>query len=159
MWALLIPLPKVPPLVLAAKVIGDHNDHHALYDMTCWILDGLGQANLHVVSVASDGTEVERVYQNLLIKKADSHIQYMITLPHDLPDIQPLKFVIPVLNGFQFMVVQDSNHCRKTGRNNLFSGARLLVLGNYTASYELIHNIAEEPGSPLYMTDITKGNK
>ncbi|KAF7776802.1 hypothetical protein Agabi119p4_5195 [Agaricus bisporus var. burnettii] len=51
---------------------------------------------------------------------------------------------------------QDSKHALKTIRNNLFSGSRLLVLGNHVASYSHIHQAAHTPGSPLYHRDVEK---
>jgi hypothetical protein len=53
-------------------------------------------------------------------------------------------------------MVQDSKHALKTFRNNLFSGSRLLVLGNHTASYSHIHQIAHAAKSPLYHRDVEK---
>lgn len=53
-------------------------------------------------------------------------------------------------------MIQDSKHALKTFRNNLFSGARLLALGNFTAIYNHIHEIAMEDGTPLYKCDVEK---
>ena len=53
-------------------------------------------------------------------------------------------------------MVQDSKHALKTLRNNLFSGAQLLVLGNYPAMYLHILHIAQGNGTPLYSRDVTK---
>lgn len=53
-------------------------------------------------------------------------------------------------------MIQDSKHALKTFRNNLFSGARLLALGNFTAIYNHIREIATEDGTPLYKRDVEK---
>ena len=55
-------------------------------------------------------------------------------------------------------MVQDSKHALKTLQNNLFSRARLLVLGNYTAMYSQVRDIAfsDQPDSPLYHRDVEK---
>ena len=53
------------------------------------------------------------------------------------------------------VMIQDPKHLLKTFRNNLFSGARLLVLGNYTAMYLHAHAVAFEDG-PLYHRDVEK---
>ena len=52
--------------------------------------------------------------------------------------------------------MQDSKHGSKTYQNNLFSGARLLTLGNYTAIYAHICAIAFEDHTPLYHCDVEK---
>lgn len=66
------------------------------------------------------------------------------------------KLVIPVINGQPVCMLQDSKHALKTMRNNLFSGARLLVFGNYTATYSRIREIALEEDFPLYIRDVVK---
>jgi hypothetical protein len=53
-------------------------------------------------------------------------------------------------------MIQDSKHPLKTFRNNLFSGARLLVLGSYTAIYSRIREMAFADGSPLFHRDVEK---
>jgi hypothetical protein len=52
-------------------------------------------------------------------------------------------------------MIQDSKHGGKTYRNNAFSGARLLVLGNYVVMYSQFRAIAFEDG-PLYNRDVEK---
>ncbi|KAJ7728968.1 hypothetical protein DFH07DRAFT_695847, partial [Mycena maculata] len=53
-------------------------------------------------------------------------------------------------------MLQDLKHALKTFRNNLFSGARLLALGSYTAIYAHIREMAFEDGSPLFHRDVEK---
>ena len=53
-------------------------------------------------------------------------------------------------------MIQDLKLGLKTFRNNLFSGACLLALGNYTAIYQRIEQLAFEDGTPLYQHDVHK---
>ena len=55
-------------------------------------------------------------------------------------------------------MIQDSKHAAKTLRNNLFSGARVLTLGNHVAMYSYVHDMAFSslPGCPLYHQDVEK---
>jgi len=53
-------------------------------------------------------------------------------------------------------MIQDSKHGLRTFRNNLFSGARLLTLGNFTAIYRQIEELAYKAGTPLYRWDVHK---
>jgi len=41
------------------------------------------------------------------------------------------------------VVIQDSNHRLKTMHNNMFSGARVVVLGNYMAMYAVMHEVPQ----------------
>ena len=56
-------------------------------------------------------------------------------------------------------MIQDSKHGLKTFRNNLFSGACLLTLGNHTAIYQRIEQLAFEEGTPLYQRDVHKTDR
>lgn len=108
---------------------------------------------MQVISYACDGTEVERAVQRLLVKHAESHLSYAIKNPRGGRD---LTTTIPVFFDQPVAMVQDSKHSLKTFRNNLFSGARLLVLGNFVAVYSHIRQLAFEIGSPLYTRDVEK---
>jgi hypothetical protein len=118
------------------------------------IVEGLISRGIHVASYACDGTEVERSVQRLLMAKATTKIEQTIRSNHvDFPDT---KLMIAVFHGQPIVMIQDSKHALKTFRNNLFSGARLLTLGNFTAIYQRIRDIAFEDGSPLYHRDVEK---
>ena len=58
-------------------------------------------------------------------------------------------------------MVQDSKHAAKTLRNNIFSGARALVLGNHLAMYSHVRDMAFSnlTGCPLYHQDVEKVDK
>ena len=118
------------------------------------ILIGLLGSGIQVVSYACDGTEVGRNVQKLLVSKASHKQDYLIPNPN--PGSPEIKISIPFINNQPICMVQDSKHALKTYRNNLFSGARLLVFGNYYAQYEQIHQIAREKGSPLYIRDVER---
>lgn len=64
--------------------------------------------------------------------------------------------VYGVYRGQTLCMVQDSKHALKTVRNNLFSGARLLVLGNFTATYLNILYLVQGDSTPLYLRDVVK---
>ncbi|KAI0708137.1 hypothetical protein C8Q72DRAFT_871953 [Fomitopsis betulina] len=46
-------------------------------------------------------------------------------------------------------MIQDNKHGLKTAQNNLFSGARLLIVGNYTMGYQDVHELAFREDSLL----------
>ncbi|KAF9019704.1 hypothetical protein BDZ89DRAFT_959010 [Hymenopellis radicata] len=55
--------------------------------------------------------------------------------------------------------MQDSLHGRKTGRNNAGTGARGLVLGNFTVHYEQLYDMAMSKNTPLYERDVVRSDK
>ncbi|KAJ3817168.1 hypothetical protein F5880DRAFT_1618539 [Lentinula raphanica] len=157
LWTGTIPLPDIPPFVIAAIPILDSMSVPDLLELHKKIIFGLLKHRVKVISYACDGTENERGVQQAFLSIADSVIEHTIPDPH--PGQPPLVIRIPVFGKQPIVMIQDSKHALKTFRNNLFSGARLLVLGNYLAMYRDIHALAFEDGSPLYHRDVEKVDK
>jgi hypothetical protein len=149
----MVPSPNVTPMIVAAIPIANDLDAEVLLEHLEKVMNGLIDRGIQVVSYACDGTEVERSVQRLFIEKAEK-IEYVIKNPRSgSPDTQ---ITIVKYRGQPMCMIQDSKHALKTFRNNLFSGARLLTLGNYTAMYNHIREMAMEDGTPLYKRDVDK---
>ncbi|EJD36111.1 hypothetical protein AURDEDRAFT_18199, partial [Auricularia subglabra TFB-10046 SS5] len=56
-------------------------------------------------------------------------------------------------------MVQDSKHGIKTAHNQLFTGARLLALGNNPMFYTLIRELAKLDDSPLFWRDVKETDR
>jgi hypothetical protein len=152
--AVQIPMPKVAPIIVAALPIPNNLDADELLVYGKQIIYGLLDRHIQIVSYACDGTEVERLVQRLFVEMADKTIRHVIKHPHSGgPDTE---IIIGVFQGQPIVMIQDSKHGLKTFRNNLFSGARLLTLGNFTAMYRHIQELAYEAGTPLYHRDVHK---
>jgi len=117
------------------------------------VVDGLIDHRISIVSYACDGTEVERAVEKLFLDLCSLR---HITIKSPRLGCKDTVVTYGIYRGQAICMVQDSKHALKTLRNNLFSGARLLVLGNYTAMYLHILHIAEGNGTPLYGRDVTK---
>jgi len=149
-------MPKVAPIIVAALPIPNTMSATTLYGLLDKVLNGLLDHKIKVISYACDGTEVERSVQRILVSKADSEgnvVRKAIKDPHGGPE---LVIEIVIFRGQHIAIIQDSKHCLKTMRNNLFSGARCLVMGNYTALYDHIRQVAVEDKSPIYRRDVFK---
>jgi hypothetical protein len=55
--------------------------------------------------------------------------------------------------------IQDAKHGKKSGRNALFSGARLLTLGTGTARYDQILTLSKMPNSVLFKRDVENADR
>ncbi|KIJ59917.1 hypothetical protein HYDPIDRAFT_170487 [Hydnomerulius pinastri MD-312] len=154
LWCMQIPLPKMAPIVIAMLPISSDNDADTLTKWSLDILRGLREHQIMVVSYACDGTEVERAVQRNIAAKSEETIKYMIKSPCE--GFDAIELEITKLFAQALAELQDSKHGLKTFRNNLFSGARLLTLGNYTAIFARIRTIAFETNSPLYHRDVEK---
>jgi len=51
-------------------------------------------------------------------------------------------------------MIQDPKHPLKIYRNDLYSGARFLVLGNFFATYGTVLKASQLPGSPLFKREV-----
>ncbi|KAI9434879.1 hypothetical protein H4582DRAFT_2130928 [Lactarius indigo] len=158
LWVLQIPLPHVPPLILAVIPLASSTDATALADMEQHLLDILlaSEKSLCIISLGSDGSVIEREARRILVHngfaKAIRH-----TIPHpNSPQSEAIKISLLYVHGRYIAVTQDPKHCHKTGRNNLFSGARLLILGNFPIYYEQIQSLASKDNSPLYWRDVDR---
>ncbi|KII84575.1 hypothetical protein PLICRDRAFT_167537 [Plicaturopsis crispa FD-325 SS-3] len=154
LWCLQIPLPKVTPIIVAAKPIPETLDADTLLGYLEEILYGLIDRDIKVVSYSCDGTEVERAVQRKLEAKSTHTIKH--TIPNPRKSFPDTVITIITVRGQAIVMIQDSKHAAKTFRNNLFSGARLLTFGNHAAMYRHIREIAFEEGSPLYHRDVDK---
>lgn len=63
---------------------------------------------------------------------------------------------IPLFGGQPVVLIQDSKHAAKTARNNLMTGTKFLVLGNYVAMYSQVRKPALATNGPLYKRDVEK---
>jgi len=119
------------------------------------LLRGFIDRNIKVYSYAADGTGTERSVQKLFAAMASDY--KLITIKHPGKNGQCIVLKIPLFGARRIptAMIQDSKHGGKTYRNNAFSGARLLVLGNYVVMYSQFRAIAFEDG-PLYNRDVEK---
>lgn len=146
-------MPKVAPIIVAALPIPNSLNAPTLLDLLLKILNGLLDKGISVVSYACDGTEVERSVQKLFLEKTSKR-EFKIKSPRT--GCGDATVVFGIYRGQAICIVQDSKHALKTLRNNLFSGARFLVFGNFVAMYRHILAVALGDGTPLHMRDVTK---
>ena len=134
-------------------------DAEALVKPLVEIIRGLRQVNIRVVSYSCDGTEVERAVERLLLKQCTDGKTYKFK--HPIAFQPEIIHEVPLFEGVPLVPNQDSKHLLKTFRNNLFSGARVLIMGNDFASYDQVRDIAFHEGPsgavpPLYHRDVEK---
>ena len=119
------------------------------------MLDSLIAKRLNIISYATDGSGVERSVQNLLDLTCKS--RKTLSIKHPRAGKSNIIISIPLYGPHEqaITILQDSQHGLKTLRNNAFTGARMLVLGNYVVLYHHFCRIATE-GSPLFERDVVK---
>jgi hypothetical protein len=162
LWTLQIPLPHVPPAIIAVAAISSRTSSSMLAQMDEQLLRLLMQREepLCIVSLGSDGAVSERKAQQELVDKLVQSGEGKIIERHiKHPDGQSPPIVVPLFGAFgkSMVIIQDSKHCRKTMRNNLFSGARAFVLGCYVTFYQQVRDIVNDTAhSPLRRRDVER---
>ena len=158
LWVLQIPLPYVPPLVLAVVPLASSTNVAMLADFEKRLLNILLESDKSVciVSLGSDGSVLERDARRALVRSGFAEpLSY--TIPHpDTAQTKPIKIPLMRIHGQCVAAIQDPKHGRKTARNNLFAGSRLLALGNHTAHYGQVRYLADEKDTPLYWRDVDR---
>lgn len=158
LWVLQIPLPYVPPLILAVVPLASSTNAATLAVFEQQLLSILlgSDKPLCIVSLGSDGSSLERDARRALVRCGFA-MSISYTIPH--PDTaQPEGIKIPLMRiyGRYIATIQDPKHGRKTARNNLFSGSRLLALGNHTAHYGQVRYLANKKDTPLFWRDVDR---
>ncbi|KAJ7034214.1 hypothetical protein C8F04DRAFT_1350091 [Mycena alexandri] len=154
LWCLTVPMPGVAPIIVAAIPIANDLKADVLLKYLIQVVNGLIDHGTKIISYACDGTQMERSVQDMFVRWADARIEHVIEDPHGKGS--PIRIVTAVVRKQVICMIQDSKHALKTFRNNLFSGARLLALGSYTAIYSRIREMAFADGSPLFHRDVEK---
>ena len=95
--------------------------------------------------------------QRKVVAAADGFREYRIRHPRPMdPANQDIKTSIPLFRGQPIVMVQDAKHAAKTARNNVTTGAKLLLLGNYIATYSQVRKAGFAQDGPLYRRDVEK---
>ena len=66
---------------------------------------------------------------------------------------------MPIYQNLPIITVQDPKHAKKTARNQLHSGARLLVLGNNVILYRHLLTLAQAENHAIYIWDVVNVDK
>lgn len=153
----MVPFPEIPPIVLAALAITDTVSSDDLLAYTMRVINGLHEHGIWPTSYACDGTEKERANQRRLREEAHSTDTRRIRAPS--PRAPELTINISQFHGKPVALIQDSLHARKTGRNNIQSGTKTMVLGDYPVLYKHIRDMAFCENAPLYHRDVENSDK
>jgi hypothetical protein len=117
----------------------------------------LHEHDIHPISMSSDGAEVERATQRIIAESAPSYRIYVITNP--IPGCQ-LELRIPLYFGqHPKIMTQDSEHGLKTARNQIHTGARILVLAFFVILFAHLRELALNIAGPLFTRDVEKVDK
>ena len=147
-------MPKIPPVVIG--LIPNNNKDKAtdIFAYHQRVLAYAAQLKINIISFGSDGVANEFNAQSMLMNIPTTE---KIVFEDQLYSI---KFMCPVLPDIGPVIrIQDAKHGKKSGRNALFSGARLLTLGTGTARYDQILTLSKMPNSVLFKRDVENADR
>lgn len=152
----MIPLPKVPPKLIATMAIRSSVDRNELMAWHNEIENQLARCGLHYISYNVDGVAIERGLGHELHNDAvKSQATRKWTFKHPRVGAPALTLEAPILaNGKPRVVSTDGKHAKKNGRGSATSGARVLALGNYLVHYGQLADLARSEDTPLLKADI-----
>ena len=148
-------MPDIPTIIAASMPISNKINTDKLFGFLKLLLDGLLAKGLNIIAYAVDGSTVERGVQYMLDHSCKT--RKTLTIVHPKSGQPNISIAIPLYGPQEqaIALLQDSQHGLKTLRNASFSGARLLVLGNYVVLYYHFRRISTE-GGPLFQRDVEK---
>src|ERR1700728_5125559 len=126
LWLLVIPLPKIPPKIIATMPIRTKVTRPELRAWHDAVEDHLAAHGLHHTSYNVDGVSIERGLGHELHNEAIAAGKiHKWTFQHPAKGYALIVLQAPVLkNGKPRVVRSDRKHLKKNGRGSATSGAR-----------------------------------
>jgi hypothetical protein len=115
------------------------------------ILEIAPQLNISILSIGSDGAASEFRAQSIIMNTQTTN---KIEIADKLLNV---NFSCPIFPNIGPVIrIQDPKHAKKTARNVVMSGARVLTFGKYIANFEHFLKLVNSPISVLYKHDVIK---
>jgi hypothetical protein len=148
-------LPKFPPIIVALIPNKGNDTSENISKLHKRLIQEIApQLGIHILSIGSDGAIAEFQAQQSIID---------IQTPQRLSISEPsldICFSCPVFDNIGPIVrVQDPKHAKKTARNAIVSGARLLTFGTSSVRYDHLLALINQHDSIMYKNDIIKLDK
>jgi hypothetical protein len=144
-------LPKFPSVIIALLPNLGSDKTETILDIHELLLDFAQELKLHIISIGSDGAQVEF--------NAQTQVQQISTPSRLRISYNPynIDFSCPIFPNIGPVIrVQDPKHGKKTGRNAAMSGARVLTLNRSTVGFGHFTKLLTHPESPMYNCDVYK---
>ncbi|KAI0349019.1 hypothetical protein OH77DRAFT_1415677, partial [Trametes cingulata] len=149
-----VPLPHIPPLVVALRPTKGNDDAPMIYALHCELLRMAAQLGIKVVSLAADGASSEQGSQSLM--------------DHSQSTLEPLSYAYPrygiilrapVLPTGPLISCQDPQHARKTCRNQPQHGTHTASLGRGVVVNRTLIGLLETGVAGLVRRDVENVDK
>ncbi|KAJ3002245.1 hypothetical protein NUW54_g5951 [Trametes sanguinea] len=149
-----IPLPQIPPLVIALRPTKGDEDAQAIYALHLRLLEMAKHLKIKVVSLAADGASSEQGAQSLMDDTQSIHPP----LSYEYP-LYGISLRAPVLDTGPLISCQDPQHARKTCRNQPQHGTHTASLGRGVVVNRTLIALQELGNAGLMRRDVENVDK
>ncbi|EGF98144.1 uncharacterized protein MELLADRAFT_96134 [Melampsora larici-populina 98AG31] len=153
-YTIQVPLPNVPTYVVALLSSRTNEGATDIASEHEEVITLAHEVGINILSMGADGAATELSAQEKLVEKSTQFHTYTNATLN-------VYIKIPLFGEppRPIICIQDPKHARKTGANQLLSGAHLLVIGNYTVTIQQLAEILKMPNSPLHAKDVFDSDK
>jgi len=112
------------------------------------------RAGINLLSIGADGAITEMKAQEKVMnnESVENYLEFE-------DSFYGIKFRAPIYNNRPIIHVQCPKHAKKTARNQIHSGSKLLTFGNDTIRYDQLLELAQMPNSPICVRDVRNVDK
>ncbi|EGG02837.1 uncharacterized protein MELLADRAFT_90699 [Melampsora larici-populina 98AG31] len=153
-YTIQVPLPNIPTYVVALIASCSNESADDIAEAHHTIITHSLQAGINIMSMGADGAATKISAQEKLHNNTDQYLTYSKSNLN-------VHVKVPLFGNppRPVVTVQDPKHARKTGANQLLSGARLIVIGKYVVTIQQLAEILQMPNSPLMAKDVFDSDK
>ncbi|EGG05907.1 uncharacterized protein MELLADRAFT_87639 [Melampsora larici-populina 98AG31] len=153
-YTIQVPLPNVPTYVVALIASRSNEGADDIASEHEKVITLAHEAGINILSMGADGAATEFSAQEKLVQKSTQFYNYSKASLN-------VYIKIPLFGNppRPIISIQDPKHARKTGANQLLSGACLMVIGNSTVTIQQLAEILKMADSPLHPKDVFDSDK
>ena len=118
------------------------------------IINMTARAGINLLSIGADGTIVEMKAQKIIMnnKSVEKYLEVE-------DSFYRIKFHAPIYNNRPIIRVQCPKYAKKTARNQIHYGLKLLTFENDTIRYDQLLELAQMPNSSICIRNMQNVDK
>ncbi|PKK72441.1 hypothetical protein RhiirC2_710362 [Rhizophagus irregularis] len=136
-FILKIPISKIPPVIIAAIPTKGNTKADEISQLLLDIINMTAHAGINLLSIGADGVISEMKAQEKIMsnESIEKYLEFV-------DSFYGINFYAPIYNNRPIVRVQCPKHAKKTARNQIHYGSKLLTFGNDTIRYDQLLELA-----------------
>ncbi|CAB4404118.1 unnamed protein product [Rhizophagus irregularis] len=139
---------KIPPVMITAIPTKWNVSATKISQLLLDIINMTAHAGINLLSIGADGAIAEMKAQEKIInnESIEKYLEFK-------DSFYRINFRAPIYNNHLNIRVQYPKHAKKTARNQIHYGSKLLTFGNNTICYDQLLELAQFPNSLICIND------